>query len=164
MQSNNSPATGQSQSSIPSSISLNKSLIGAANNVNDITDSIIPENIWDIKVIETFGRNRKNFSWKCKWCNTMFQGMNATKLMAHLSKTSGFSIKICQAKIPSNALDTYKANMQYRRKKETQILNQMMLLLLSLQNSKLVLLLLSNVQNDRSHYPSDLQMEILRQT
>ena len=51
--------------------------------------------IWDDKQIEKLKDNH----WKCLWCDVKFQGINATKSLAHVIGTKSMHIKICTASI-----------------------------------------------------------------
>ena len=63
----------------------------------------IPEgslnNIWEDDMIEKIS-NKENgkSSWRCKWCNKVFSGWNATKAL-HVTKATKVDIKPCTAVI-----------------------------------------------------------------
>ena len=46
--------------------------------------------IWDDDMIEKNGTS----SWKCLWCEKLFQGRHASKAIAHLAKVKGLSIAV----------------------------------------------------------------------
>ena len=60
--------------------------------------------IWEDEHIE----KPENNHWKCLWCNVKFQGINATKALAHVIRTRYMHIKICTASIDQYYLSIYK--------------------------------------------------------
>jgi hypothetical protein len=55
--------------------------------------------IWEddkvIKITDDDGKKR----WKCKWCSNDFATWNATKAIAHVSRTKGRDVKLCNGRI-----------------------------------------------------------------
>jgi Zn-finger protein len=55
--------------------------------------------IWDddkvCKITDKQGKRR----WKCKWCYNDFATWNATKAIAHVSRTKGRDVKLCNGQI-----------------------------------------------------------------
>ena len=47
------------------------------------------KSIWEDKHIEKLEDNQ----WKCLWCDVTFQGINATKALAHVIGTKSMHIK-----------------------------------------------------------------------
>ena len=47
--------------------------------------------IWEDDLIEKLENNQ----WKCFWCNVKFQGINVTKILAHVIRTKFMRIKRC---------------------------------------------------------------------
>ena len=60
--------------------------------------------IWEDDHIEKL----KNNQWKCLWCNVKFQGINATKSLAHLIGTKFMHITRCMDSIDKAYLSIYK--------------------------------------------------------
>ena len=60
--------------------------------------------IWEDKQIENLEYNQ----WKCLWCDVTFQGINATKALAHVIGTKSMHIKRCTASIDQAYLSRYK--------------------------------------------------------
>ena len=50
----------------------------------------------------------KDNQWKCLWCDVKFQGINATKALAHVIGTKSMHIKRCTASIDQAYLSIYK--------------------------------------------------------
>ena len=62
------------------------------------------KSIWEDKHIEKLENNQ----WKCLWCDVTFQGINATKDLAHVIGTKSMHIKRCTASIDQVYLSGYK--------------------------------------------------------
>ena len=62
------------------------------------------KSIWEDKHIEKLKDNQ----WKCLWCDITFQGINATKSLAHVIGTKSMHIKRCTASIDQAYLSRYK--------------------------------------------------------
>ena len=60
--------------------------------------------IWEYEHIEKLKDNQ----WKCLWCDVKFQGINATKALAHFIGTKNMHIKRCTASINQGYLSRYK--------------------------------------------------------
>ena len=60
--------------------------------------------IWEDKHIEKLKDNQ----WNCLWCDVKFQGINATKALAHVIGTKIMHINICTASIDQYYLSRYK--------------------------------------------------------
>ena len=55
--------------------------------------------------------------WKCLWCDVTFQGINATKSLAHLIGTKIMHIKRCTASTDQAYLSRYKELQQIKSAK-----------------------------------------------
>ena len=66
--------------------------------------------IWDDDHIEKLEDNQ----WKCLWCNFTFQGINATKALAHVIGTKCMHIKRCTASIDQAHISRYKELQQIK--------------------------------------------------
>ena len=62
------------------------------------------KSIWDDEHIEKLEDNK----WKCLWCDFKFQGVNATKALAHVIGTKCMHIKRCTASIDKAHISRYK--------------------------------------------------------
>ena len=63
--------------------------------------------IWDDDfIVKTMIENKEG--WKCLWCEQSFRGINATKALAHVSKSSGKHIKACKGKIDDRYAERYR--------------------------------------------------------
>ena len=51
--------------------------------------------IWEDEHIEKLGDNQ----WNCLWCDVKFQGITATKALAHVIGTKSMHIKRCKSSI-----------------------------------------------------------------
>ena len=60
--------------------------------------------IWEYEHTEKLENNQ----WKCLWCDIKFQGINATKYLAHVIGTKCMHINICRASIDQDYLSRYK--------------------------------------------------------
>ena len=60
--------------------------------------------IWEYDHIEKLENNQ----WKCLWCNVKFQGINASKYLAHVIGTKYMHINIPRASIDQYYLSIYK--------------------------------------------------------
>ena len=65
--------------------------------------------IWDDDHILRLDENK----WQCFWCNTRFQGINATKAFAHVLGKKGMHIKICYAPKEKAHIKRYQELQQY---------------------------------------------------
>ena len=52
--------------------------------------------------------------WKCLWCDVTFQGINATKALAHVIGTKCMHIKRCTASIDQAHISRYKELQQIK--------------------------------------------------
>ena len=57
---------------------------------SDDGSTLVLASIWDDDMIEKNGTS----SWKCLWCEKLFQGRHASKAIAHLAKVKGLSIAV----------------------------------------------------------------------
>ena len=62
------------------------------------------KSIWDEDQIAKLEDNQ----WKCLWCDVTFQGINATKALAHVIGTKCMHIKRCTASIDQAHISIYK--------------------------------------------------------
>ena len=62
------------------------------------------KSIWEDKHIEKI----EDKQWKCLWCDVTFQGINATKALAHVIGTKIMHIKRCTDSIDQDYLSRYK--------------------------------------------------------
>ena len=77
-----------------------------------------PVSIWDDPNVRKFiSSSKKCKQWSCRCCNKTFNGWNATKVVAHLSKTYGRDIAICQGKIGNEQAEFY-ASLQTEANKK----------------------------------------------
>jgi hypothetical protein len=78
--------------------------------------------IWDDSHVEKTLVNDGKKGWKCLHCTMHFSGEpNASKCLAHLTRTPGKHIKICCASIPSGKLAHYRTlqlELENRRRKK----------------------------------------------
>ena len=70
-------------------------------------------NIAGLSSIKSIGEdkhieNLKDNQWKCLWCDVTFQGINATKSLAHVIGTKSMHINRCTASIDQDYLSIYK--------------------------------------------------------
>ena len=70
--------------------------------------------IWEDDHIDKLENNQ----WKCLWCNVKFQGINATKDLAHVIGIKCMHIKICRASIDQAYLSRYKELQQIKAAKK----------------------------------------------
>ena len=63
--------------------------------------------IWDDEYIKKTLVDDKE-SWQCLWCKQLFRGINATKALAHVSKSEGRHIKKCKGKIDDRYAERYR--------------------------------------------------------
>ena len=70
--------------------------------------------IWEDEHIEKLEDNQ----WKCLWCYVKFQGINATKSLAHVNGTKSMHIKRCTASIDQYHLSRYKELQQIKAAKK----------------------------------------------
>ena len=63
--------------------------------------------IWDDEYIKKTLVDDKE-SWQCLWCKQSFRGINATKALAHVSKSQGRHIKLCKGKIDDRYAERYR--------------------------------------------------------
>ena len=68
------------------------------------------KSIWDDEHIEKLEDNK----WKCLWCDFTFQGLNATKALAHVIGIKSMHIKRCTASIDKAHLSRYKELQQIK--------------------------------------------------
>ena len=78
----------------------------------EVLSSII--SIWEDDHIEKLENNQ----WKCLWCNVKFQGINATKAIAHVIGTKCVHIKRRRASIDQDHLSRYKDLQQIKAAKK----------------------------------------------
>ena len=70
--------------------------------------------IWDDDHIEKLEDNQ----WKCLWCNFTFQGINATKALAHVIGTKCIHIKRCTYSIDQSHISRYKGLQKIKSAKK----------------------------------------------
>ena len=70
--------------------------------------------IWYDDQIEKLEDNQ----WKCLWCYFTFQGINATKALAHVIGTKCMHIKRCTASIYQSHISRYKELQQIKAAKK----------------------------------------------
>ena len=93
---------------------------GAVRNDNSGTDSeqeeeerSAPISIWDDSQVEKYICSTDGWKkWKCLWCQKSFKNWNATKVVAHLSKTRGRDIAVCKANITGKSHAIFYQNLQ----------------------------------------------------
>jgi Protein of unknown function (DUF 659) len=73
--------------------------------------------IFDDVMIDKYSDNEGKPKWKCKWCNGVFSGWNATKAIMHVNKIPKQDIKLCKAKIDDSYLTLYKELLDQLKKK-----------------------------------------------
>ena len=73
-------------------------------NSGNIAVLISIKSIWEDKHIEKLEDNE----WKFLWCDVTFQGINATKALAHVIGTKSVHIKRCTASNDQAYLSRYK--------------------------------------------------------
>ena len=66
--------------------------------------------IWDDHIL----RLDKN-KYHCLWCNTIFQGINANKALAHVLGKKGMNIKSCHVPKYKAHIKRYKDIQQYKQ-------------------------------------------------
>ena len=54
-------------------------------------------------------------NWKCLWCNTIFQGINATKALAHVLRKKGMDIKSCYVPKDTAHMTRYQELHHYKQ-------------------------------------------------
>ena len=69
---------------------------------------------WEVDHIEKLENNQ----WKCLWCNIKFQGINATKALAHAIVTKCMHINRCTTSIDKSYLSRYKELQQTKAVKK----------------------------------------------
>ena len=110
--------------------------------------------IWEDKHIEKLEDNQ----WKCLWCDVKFQGINATKALAHVIGTKSMHIKRCTASIDQAHISRYKELQQIKAAKKG-LLNdysQKMISSISRLQDKSSEVVESNIhRNSRSLYSSN---------
>ena len=62
----------------------------------------------------TFGGLMKK-KWQCLWCNQSFQGINATKALAHVLGKKGMHIKICYVAMEKDHIKRYQELQHYKQ-------------------------------------------------
>ena len=72
------------------------------------------KSIWNDDHIEKLEDNQ----WKCLWCDVTFQGINATKALAHVIRTKCMHIKRCTASIDKAHISRYKELQQIKAAKK----------------------------------------------
>ena len=72
------------------------------------------KSIWDDDHIENLEDNQ----WKCLWCDFTFQGINATKALAHVIGTKCMHIKRCTASIDQSHISRNKELQQIKAAKK----------------------------------------------
>ena len=72
------------------------------------------KSIWDDDQIEKLEDNH----WNCLWCDVTFQGINATKDIAHVIGTKSMHIKRCTASIYQAHISRYKELQQIKAAKK----------------------------------------------
>ena len=112
------------------------------------------KSFWEDKHIKKLEDNQ----WKCLWCDVKFQGINATKALAHVIGTKIMHIKRCTASIDQAYLSRYKELQQIKAAKKG-LLNeysQKMISSISRLQDKLSEVVESNIQrNSRGLYLSN---------
>ena len=71
--------------------------------------------IWEDKHIEKLEDNQ----WKCLWFDVEFQGIDATKPLAHVIGNNSMHINICTASIDQAYLSRYKELQQIKAAKKS---------------------------------------------
>ena len=71
----------------------------------------IISSIWDDDHIRRV--DEKN--WQCLWCNQIFQGINATKVIAHVLGKKGMHIKICHVDKDKSHTTRYQELQNYKQ-------------------------------------------------
>jgi hypothetical protein len=81
-----------------------------ADSIADNNQSPIDElsSIFDDDMISKYSDENGKPRWKCLWCNGTFGGWNATKALAHVTKTKKVDIKTCTSKIDNFHEERYK--------------------------------------------------------
>lgn len=64
--------------------------------------------IFEDDMIKKYTDQDGKAKWKCKWCNGVFAGWNATKAICHLNKVAKQDIKLCRARIDASYQEVYK--------------------------------------------------------
>jgi hypothetical protein len=64
---------------------------------DDDVDPLAMRRIWDDNQIQKVADGRGKMQWKCLYCKTTFAGQNATKALAHVSRSKGFNIAACKS-------------------------------------------------------------------
>ena len=54
-------------------------------------------------------------NWQCLWCNQTFQGINATKALAHVLGKKGMHIKICYVAKDKSQTTRYQDLQNYEQ-------------------------------------------------
>lgn len=73
--------------------------------------------VFDDDMIEKYSDTDGKPKWKCKWCNGIFSGWNATKAIMHLNRIPKQDIKLCKAKIGDKYVVLYKSFFDQIKKK-----------------------------------------------
>ena len=87
------------------------SAVAAASAVADPDQQLI--SIWDSEHIMKLENNK----WKCGHCNETFSHLNASKALAHVSRTPKQDIKMCTGSIPPLTLSLYRSLMKKKEEK-----------------------------------------------
>jgi hypothetical protein len=72
----------------------------------------VPASIWDDEMIDRHSDVDGKPRWRCKYCNEVFSGHNATKVIMHLNKVTKQDIRTCRAKIDADNKKVYAAMLQ----------------------------------------------------
>jgi hypothetical protein len=73
--------------------------------------------IFEDDMVEKFSDEDGKPKWRCKWCNGIFSGWNATKAICHLNRIPKQDIKLCKATIDSSYVQVYKCMLEQLHKK-----------------------------------------------
>ena len=112
------------------------------------------KSIWEDKHIEKLEDNQ----WKCSWCDVTFQGITATKALAHAIGNKSMHIKRCTASIYQAYLSRYKELQQIKASKQGLLddYSQKMISSISRLQDKSSEVVESNIQhNSRGMYSSN---------
>ena len=85
-----------------------------SSNSSNIAVLISIKSIWEDDHTEKLKDNQ----WKCFWCDFTFQGINATKAVAHVIGTKCMHIKWCTASIDEAHISRYKELQQIKAAKK----------------------------------------------
>ena len=93
-------------------------LFGRKPSNSDNIALLIPiKSIWEDGQLEKL----KNNQWKCLWCDVTFQGINATKALAHFIGTKSMHINRCLATIDQAHISRYKKLLKNKIAKKSLI-------------------------------------------